>query len=198
MRTDYHTFRKNNLMIKYTLQASLLLLLTISSTSCVDRKTNQDEDTIRLDAPKDNSADTQFTEELDMTPEDEEYKLSNSDMVALADAKGVINDYFNAFTRKAPREAYDMWDADSNNSTFANFSEENPNYEKIEVAFTEEDTQMKTVDSVYTATIPLRISATDSEGNISSSSGVVRLKKDAKADNSKFKIESMDLKKEDS
>jgi len=198
MRTDYHTFRKNNLMIKYTLQASLLLLLTISATSCVDRKTNQDEDTIRLDAPKDNSADTQFTEELDMTPEDEEYKLSNSDMVALADAKGVINDYFNAFTRKAPREAYDMWDADSNNSTFANFSEENPNYEKIEVAFTEEDTQMKTVDSVYTATIPLRISATDSEGNISSSSGVVRLKKDAKADNSKFKIESMDLKKEDS
>ncbi len=198
MRTDYHTFRKNYHMRKYTVQASFLLLLALTATSCVDRKTNQDEDTVRLEAPKDNSADTEFTEESDMTPEGENPKLSNEDMVALTEAKGVINDYYNAFTRKAPREAYDMWDADSNNGTFADFSEKNPNYEKIEVAFTEEDTQMKTVDSVSTATIPVRISATDADGNISSSSGVVRLKKNAKADNSKFKIESMDLKKEDS
>lgn len=198
MRTDYHTFRKNNLMIKYWTQATFMMLLALTVTSCVDRKTQKDEDTIRLEAPKDNSADTDFTESSDITGGGESDKMSNEDLGEMAEAKGIINDYYEAFTRKAPREAFDMWDQANNKQTFAKFSEEHPNSEKIEVAFEEENSQIKKADSVYTATIPLRISATDADGNISSSAGVATLKKDAKEDNAKYKIESMDLKKEDS
>ncbi|HEA30041.1 MAG TPA: hypothetical protein ENH91_08630 [Leeuwenhoekiella sp.] len=174
-------------MRKYTIQTTLMLLLIIAATSCVDRKTKNEEGTVRLEAPADNTADADSTDT----------GMSNEDMVELADAKGIINDYYSAFTRKAPREAFDMWDQANTDMPFAKFSEENPNYEKITVAF-EEDTQMEQVDSVYTATIPLRVSATDAEGNITNAKGVAKLKKDAKEDNAKYKIESMDLKKEDS
>jgi len=197
MRADYYTFRKNNLMRTYTVQATFIMLLAITVISCVDRKTQKEEDTINLEAPQDNTADTNYTKSADMAA-GEGGAMSNGDLVEISEAKGIINDYYDAFTRKAQREAFDMWNPTSNNLTFSKFTEEHPNYEKITVAFEEENMQMKQVDSVYTATIPLRVSATDADGNISSSSGVAQLKKDAKEDNAKYKIESMDLKKEDS
>jgi hypothetical protein len=175
-----------------------MMLLAMTVISCVDRKTQKEEGDIRLETPKDNSADTDFTESTGMTADGKADAMSNEDLTEIAEAKGIINDYYDAFTRKTPREAFDMWNPTSNNLTFSKFTEENPNYEKITVAFEEEDMKVKQADSVYTATIPLRVSATDAEGNISNSSGVATLKKDAKEDNAKYKIESMDLKKEDS
>jgi hypothetical protein len=175
-----------------------MMLLAITATSCVDRKTQKEEDAIRLEAPADNTADTDFTESTGITGGGDSDAMSNEELVEMAEAKSIVSDYFDAFTRKAPREAFDMWDPANNNVTFSKFSEENPNYEKITVAFEDEGMQIKQADSVYNATIPLRMSATDADGNIFSSSGVARLKKDDKMDNAKYKIESMNLKKEDS
>ncbi len=185
-------------MRKFSIQAIVVMLLAMTVISCVDRKTQIDEDAIRLEAPEDGSADTHYTEAVDITASNDDITRSNEYLVEIAEAKGIINDYYDAFTRKAPREAFDMWDSANSDLTFSKFSEEHPNYEKITVVFDDEDTQMKQVDSVYTATIPLRVSATDADGNIINSSGVARLKKEAKEDNAKYKIESMDLKKEDS
>lgn len=182
-------------MRTYSIHAAFIMLFAITTTSCVDRKTQKEEDAIRLEAPADNTADTEST---DMTGGSDSEAMSNEDLVEMAEAKGIVSDYFDAFTRKAPREAFDMWNPANNNVTFSKFSEENPNYEKITVAFEDEGMQMNQADSVYTATIPLRMSATDADGNISSSSGVAKLKKDDKMDNAKYKIESMDLTKEDS
>ena len=92
MRADYYTFKENIIMRTYSIQATFVMLLAMTATSCVDRKTQKDEDAIRLEEPADNSADTDFTESLDMTVSNEGITLSNEDLVEIAEAKGIIND----------------------------------------------------------------------------------------------------------
>ena len=176
-------------MIKYTFY--IFMTASILLVSCVDRKTSDSNEVqngqkvVRLEDKT-----TQKIPGSDTTNP----SLSADDNAAIADAKGVINDYYNAFERKSPREAYDMWAPKNTPTDYAKFAEENPNYEKITVAFAQ-GAQSKKMGDDTQVTLPIRVSATNKEGDVVNSSGSVTLtKKDEK--NSSYQITAMDVKKE--
>lgn len=201
MRRDYYTFKKNPIMKNFTFNLALLAVSTLLITSCVDRKTKEDDGTIRLEAPTDNSADTEYTEALQEGEGEKEGSLSNEEMVEVAEAKTTINDYYDAFTRKVPREAFDMWKPGAQSKSFSNFSQENPNYETIEVTFddnSETPQGVSTSGNTSTVTLPIKVSMTDSDGAVVTKSGIAKLEKDDSEDNSEYVITALDLTQEDS
>lgn len=188
-------------MKKISHNLAFFVVLSLLITSCVDRKTNEEEGTVRLEAPQENTADTEYTEAIQESDENGNSEMSNEDMVEIAEAKSVINDYYDAFTRKAPREAFDMWKPKAQGMDFSKFSEENPNYEKISVTFDDNSTteqQVQTSGNTKTVTLPVRISATDSDGNIYSYSGTAMMEKNTEEDNAEYLITSLDTTQEDS
>lgn len=179
-------------MIKYSFYT--LLVTAMLLVSCVDRKTSESSDTqneekvVRLEDKTTKKVPDSDTRNPDMNNEQDK---------EIADAKGVINDYYDAFTRKKPREAYDMWDPKKAPSDFGQFSKDNPNYEKISVAFQEGATEQK-MGKDKQVTMPTRVSATNEDGDVVNFSGNIILVKKEDDDNPTYKITAMDLKKEDS
>ena len=179
-------------MIKYTFYT--LLLSTLLVTSCVDRKTSESNETqngekvVRLEDKSTGKVPGSDTSDPSMSDEDEK---------EITDAKSVINDYYDAFTRKAPREAYDMWAPKNTPSNYDKFSKENPNYENITVTF-EKGATVQKMGKDYQIKMPIRVSATSKDGDIVNSSGEVTLMKKASAENPEYKITAMNLKSEDS
>ncbi len=179
-------------MTKYTL--CTLLLTTIALTSCVDRKTSKTdekqngEEVVRLEDKTTGKVPDSDTTDPSMSEENKK---------EIADAKGVINDYYDSFKRKSPRDAYDMWAPKSVGDNYADFTKKNPNYEEITVTYEKGATAQK-MGKDYQVTMPIRVSATNKDGDVVNSSGKVTLMKKAGDENPEYKITSMDLKAEDS
>lgn len=201
MRVDYHIFRKNQIMNKYTSKLTLIVVLSLILTSCVERKTKDPEGTIRLEAPTDNSADTDYTESLQEGEGEHEGEMSNEETVELAEAKTTINDYYDAFTRSAPREAFDMWEPDAQEMQFSDFAQENADAEDIVVTFDENAEVQPDVnisENETTVHLPIRVSKTTGNGTTITHSGTATLKKDTSEDNAQYVITSLDTTQEDS
>ncbi len=167
-----------------------LFVLGLSFYSCGNRATDNDEVKIK-------QQDEHTTEEdMFQTSSGAEDEMSREDMVEIAEAKEIVNDYYGAIGRSQPRAAYDLMDAKSSRGTFSEFSEQQSKYEDVKVNFTDDATVNKSGGN-YTVTLPIRYTGMTSQGSSESYTGKAILKKPDTEDG-KYTISSLDVNREDS
>ena len=167
-----------------------LIVLGLSFYSCGNRTTDKDE--VKLKQQDEQT----IEKDMFQTSAGSEDEMSREDMVEIAEAKEVINDYYGAIGRSQPRAAYDLMDAKGSRGTFSEFSEQQSKYEDVKVSFTD-DAKVSKSGGNYTVTLPIRYTGMTSQGNSESYTGNAILKKPDTEDG-KYTISSLDVNRDDS